>query len=279
MYNLRYHIASLVAVFLALALGLVLGGLVVQQGTFSKQQKVLVEGLQNDFKKMKSENTRLTAEVRLENGFAGQMTSAWAQDRLAGHSVVVLTSGSATEGGVAAQDAIRSAGGNPVLIKLVQPEFGIGNAKTADAIRSIVPSSSDLRTAVIVGLAAEWTTAGPPRPLTQALEQAGAIEITGLKPSVVATDLVSVAAFSKRPDTMALDIARAYADAGYYAIGAQTPTSGTGVAAAAVARRLSAFDTLGSEPGRFTLITLLSGGEQGFFGLSDSAVKPYPAMP
>ena len=43
MYNIRYHIASLVAVFLALALGLVLGGLVVQQGTFSKQQKALVE--------------------------------------------------------------------------------------------------------------------------------------------------------------------------------------------------------------------------------------------
>ena len=39
MYNIRYHIASLVAVFLALALGLVLGGLVVRQGGFDKQQK------------------------------------------------------------------------------------------------------------------------------------------------------------------------------------------------------------------------------------------------
>jgi hypothetical protein len=193
--------------------------------------------------------------------------------------VVILTSGAANEGGTAVESAIQSAGGTPVVVKLVQPEFGIGNAKTAGAIRSIVPSSSDLRAAVIASLTAEWTTAGESRPLTQALEKAGAIELTGLKPSVVATDLVSVAAFSKQPDTMALDIARAYADAGYYAIGAQTPTGGTGVAAAAVARRLSAFDTLGSEPGRFTLITLLSGGEQGFFGLSSSAVKPYPAMP
>ena len=61
--------------------------------------------------------------------------------------------------------------------------------------------------------------------------------------------------------------------------GAQTPTSSTGVAPAAVARRLSAFDTLGTQPGRFTLVALLSGGEQGYFGLNPNAVKPYPAVP
>lgn len=279
MYNIRYHIASLVAVFLALALGLVLGGLVVQQGTFSKQQKALVGGLQRDFRKLKSENTRLSASVKLQDGFSEQMTSVWAKDRLAGHSVIILTSGAANEGAVAAQNAVTSAGGVPITIKLLKPEFGVGDAEATKAIRSIVPSSTDLRAAVVASLTAEWTAADQPRPLTSALEKAGAIDVTGMQPSVAATDLVSIAAFSKQPDTAALDIARAYADAGYYAIGAQTPTSATGVAAAAVARRLSAFDTLGTQPGRFTLIALLSGGEQGFFGLDESAVKPYPAVP
>ena len=132
MYNLRYHIASLVAVFLALALGLVLGGLVVQQGSFSKQQKALVGSLQRDFKKLKSENTRLKAEIRVQSGFSEQMTSAWAKDRLAGHSVVILTSGAEKEGGAAAVEAVKAAGGTPVVVKLVNREFGVNNDKVVE---------------------------------------------------------------------------------------------------------------------------------------------------
>ena len=36
MYNLRYHIASLVAVFLALAVGLLLGTVVVERGELDR---------------------------------------------------------------------------------------------------------------------------------------------------------------------------------------------------------------------------------------------------
>jgi hypothetical protein len=279
MYNIRYHIASLVAVFLALALGLVLGGLVVQQGSFSKQQKALVGSLQRDFKKLKSENTRLKADIRVQSSFSEQMTSAWAKERLVGHSVVILTSGAEKEGSAAAVEAVKAAGGTPVIVKLVNREFGVNNDKVVEVIRSVVATTGDVRSAVVESLTAEWTSADAPRPLTDALIKAGAIEVTGMKPSVAATDLVTTAAFAKQPDQLALDIARAYADAGFYAIGAQTPTSSTGVAPAAVARRLSAFDTLGTQPGRFTLIALLSGGEQGYFGLNPNAVKPYPAVP
>ncbi len=279
MYNLRYHIASLVAVFLALALGLVLGGLVVQQGTFSQQQKALVTSLQREFRKIKTQNSSLKAQAQMQSDFAEQMTTAWAKDRLAGHSVIVLTSGAEKEGGEATVEAIKSAGGNPVVVKLVNREFGVNNEKVVEIIRSVVATSGDVRGAVVESLTAEWTTPDVPRPLTQALVEAGAIEISGLKASQAATDLVTIAAFAKQPDELALDIARAYADAGYYAVGAQTLTSSTGVAPAAVARRLSAFDTLGTQPGRFTLIALFSGGEQGYFGMNPNAVKLYPAVP
>lgn len=279
MYNLRYHIASLVAVFLALALGLVLGGLVVQQGTFSKQQRSLIESLQRDFRKLKDENVKLEAEVDRQNGFSEQLTTAWAKGRLKGHSVVVLTSGAVNEGSQVAVAAIEDAGGHPVVVKVVSQGFGTGNAKVEKAVRSVIPTSTDLPAAVAASLTAEWTNADEPRPLTDALVRAGAIEVRGLRPSLAATDLVDIAAFGKVPDPVALDIARAYADAGYFAIGAQTPSSGTGVASAAVAHRLSAFDTLGTQPGRFTLIALLSGGEQGYFGLSDNAARPYPRVP
>ena len=66
MYNLRYHIASLVAVFLALAIGIVLGGLVVRQGVFDTQQRALVSSLQSEFNSIKKQNTALKSSLTLE---------------------------------------------------------------------------------------------------------------------------------------------------------------------------------------------------------------------
>ena len=55
MYNVRYHIASLVSVFLALALGLVLGGLIVDK-TPTTSQSSLVTGLKQEFETLRADN-------------------------------------------------------------------------------------------------------------------------------------------------------------------------------------------------------------------------------
>ena len=49
MYNLRYHIASLVAVFLALSVGLLLGTVVAERGMITDQTGALVADLQARF--------------------------------------------------------------------------------------------------------------------------------------------------------------------------------------------------------------------------------------
>jgi len=279
MYNLRYHIASLVAVFLALALGLVLGGLVVQQGSFASQQRSIVSGLQRDFKRLTGQNASLRSDLQFERGFSAQMTDEWLGGRLDGRSVVIITSGAKGEGADAAAGAISDAGGSPVVVTLVNREFGLSNAAISSSLKSIVPSATDLKSAVASGLAAEWTTPDQPRPITDALVKAKAITVTGLHASTSATEVVTIAAFSKRPDAVALSVARAYADAGYFAVGAQTLSSDTGVASAAVARKLSAFDTLGTTAGRFTLVALFTGSEQGYFGRAQGVDKAYPSVP
>jgi hypothetical protein len=64
-----------------------------------------------------------------------------------------------------------------------------------------------------------------------------------------------------------------------YALGAETSASGSGVAAAAAARKLSAFDTLGTNVGRYTLIALFSGGEQGYYSDTARGASPFPPVP
>ena len=279
MYNIRYHIASLVAVFLALALGLVLGGLVVRQGGFDKQQSAIVSGLQKDFNTLKKQNTVLKNDLTLEKSYAAQMTSSWIAGRLSGRTVLVITSTAKGVAGDAAISAIKEAGGNPAVVTMSKPGFGLADKTVAAAARSVVGSSTDLKTRVASTLASEWSQPDMGRPLTDVLEKAGVITVTGLSASMSATQVVDVAAFDGKPDPLALDVAQAYAAAGRYALGAQAPAPDTGVAAAAAARKLSAFDTLGTSAGRFTLVALLSGGQQGYYSLDSNATAKFPPVP
>jgi hypothetical protein len=278
-YNIRYHIASLVAVFLALALGLVLGGLVVRQGGFDKQQSAIVAGLQKDFSSLKKQNSSLKGNLAFEKAYATQMTSAWVAGRLNGRTVLVIKNTGKGAAGDAAVAAIKEAGGAAAVVTMSKPRFGLANKSVAAAARSVVGSSTDLNTAVASTLASEWSQPDVARPLSDALQKAGVITVTGLGASSAATQVVDVAAFDGKPDALALDVAQAYAAAGRYALGAQVPSPDTGVAAAAAARRLSAFDTLGTNAGRFTLVALLSGGEQGYYSIDSNATAQFPPTP
>ena len=150
MYNVRYHIASLVAVFLALALGLVLGGLVVRQGGFDQQQQALVAGLRKDFDKLKRDNTSLKASLATERAYSGQMTDAWAAGRLAGRAVIVITSGAKGEGAEYATAAIKSAGGTPVVVTVLKTNLGLGESSTASQAASIVGTATPVKSATSV---------------------------------------------------------------------------------------------------------------------------------
>ena len=281
MYNLRYHIASLVAVFLALAIGLVLGGLVVRQGAFDSQQKALVASLQSQFAKLKKDNSALKTTLALQDPYAAQMTDDWASGRLIGRSVVVLTSGGKDEGLDAAVSAVKAAGGTPAVVTILKPGLGLSISVVASATASVMGTASGVPTSVDVAkqLAAEWSGAKGSRPLTTALVNAGAIKVAGLSASAIPTQAVDIAAFNGDPDGTALDIAQAYASAGLFALGAQAFGSDTGVAAAASARQLSAFDTLGTSAGRFTLVALFSGGQQGYYSATARGATPFPPVP
>lgn len=281
MYNLRYHIASLVAVFLALAIGLVLGGLVVRQGAFDQQQRALVSSLQSEFNSLKKENTSLKSSLSLEEAYASQMTDQWTAGRLAHRTVVILTSGNSNEGADSAAAAVKGAGGTPAIATFKYLGFGLSHSTVASAAASAMGSATVTPTEEEVAkeLAAEWSGASSAHALTDALVSAGELKLSGLSGSTVATLAVDLTAFNHNPDPAGLDLAQAYGAAGMYALGAEALGSNTGVAAAAAARKLSAFDTLGSNAGRFTLVALFTGGQQGYYSSTARGESPFPAVP
>jgi hypothetical protein len=87
--SLRYHIVSLVAVFLALALGIVVGSTVLQEGTVSvlraTSDRVRAESDENSRR-----NVDLTKQVGQWEAFGAAVLPDLVRDRLKGRSVVLV---------------------------------------------------------------------------------------------------------------------------------------------------------------------------------------------
>jgi hypothetical protein len=62
-------------------------------------------------------------------------------------------------------------------------------------------------------------------------------------------------------------------------LGAQTTSRDTGVARASAAAGLSAFDTLGTDVGRYTLVALLTGATPGYYGTGEGTAALFPVPP
>ena len=102
MISLRYHIVSLVAVFLALALGIVVGSTVLQEdglGPARHQQQVRQQSERNS-----RENVALKQEISRLQSFGTTVLPELVQDRLKGRSVVLVDTDKVDSG---MRDAVR----------------------------------------------------------------------------------------------------------------------------------------------------------------------------
>jgi hypothetical protein len=87
--SLRYHIVSLVAVFLALALGIVVGSTVLQEGTVSVL-RATSDQVRRESEANRTENFALNEENARLQSFGATVLPELVQDRLEGRSVVLV---------------------------------------------------------------------------------------------------------------------------------------------------------------------------------------------
>jgi hypothetical protein len=87
--SLRYHIVSLVAVFLALALGIVVGSTVLQEGTVSVL-RATSERVRQESERNSRENVALKQEQARLQTFGATVLPELVRDRLKGRSVVLV---------------------------------------------------------------------------------------------------------------------------------------------------------------------------------------------
>ena len=90
MIDFRYHIVSLVAVFLALATGILLGAGPLQE-PIQGQLEGRAEALRDDQQQLREANSELEARVELGDAFVAEVAKALVGNSLTGRRVVLVT--------------------------------------------------------------------------------------------------------------------------------------------------------------------------------------------
>lgn len=280
MYNLRYHITSLVAVFLALAIGLILGTVVVERGYLDKQRTTLVQSLQSDFTGLRNENADLKRERDRDHAFATDVVPLLIGGTMRGKTVLLITNAGRNDAAALARDVLRQAGADVVVATLKAKNLGLDDPnvqKSVSGIVTLTPGGAGSGGPVAGLLASEWTKGGQ-QPLTDALRSSGQLTVDGGSAGTHFDGVVLLASFDGQPDPVLVALAADMQKSGMPAVGVESQTVATGVSDAALGAGLSSVDDVDAPEGAVSLVYVLLGRAEGHYGVKAGATAAYPKL-
>jgi Copper transport outer membrane protein, MctB len=288
MFDLRYHAASLAAVFLALIVGILLGVAVSHSGFVSSaERKVLnqrITDLQKRLDKAKldqSEQQALTSYIKTTYpGLVG--------NRLAGKRIALIFVGPA-DGQVQAsvQSALVDAGATPPLrLRALRVPVDL---RTLEAALPRGKAYAQLRGSDHIGdlgqVLGEGLVRGNRARLWDALSEELIEQRTGSDRGradgvVVVRTAPASSGFNGK---FVAGLYTGLASAGEPAVGVETSSGGASVIAAYERRGLSSVDSVDTLTGKLALVFLLDGAEPGSYGMkqtaTDGVVPPLYSLP
>ncbi|MDO8848569.1 MAG: copper transporter [Coriobacteriia bacterium] len=284
MYNLRYHIASLVAVFIALSVGLLLGTVVAERGMITDQTTELVADLQARFDEISAQNAELEAGLARDRAFAESAVAPLTAGQLAGRNVAIIVGTGRVDGIAAVSEAVSGAGGTTLTAALMTPALGLDAVEPEGLagyfqLRGIemAEPGEELERQVAEALVAEWR-AGADQPLTQLLASTGLLSIESSDGTATVDAVVLMGSQESGCDAFGLALGRSMDAAGGVALGAESSAADGGCAAVCSAEGLSAVDHVATAQGRFSLVWILAGRAEGYFGSGAGAQSFYPPL-
>ncbi|HET7558981.1 MAG TPA: copper transporter [Limnochordia bacterium] len=129
--DLRYHLASLVAVFFALGLGVLIGTSLAQNGGVARSQTQLIDSIESGLDRLRKENAQLSQQagsaqrdLAAYQRYSARIFDPLAAGALDGRSVAVLTYGDPDASGALAgkvEESLRRAGADLVAFGWIDP--------------------------------------------------------------------------------------------------------------------------------------------------------------
>ena len=195
MINFRFHVVSLIAIFLALALGVVIGAGVIDRGVVDALDNRL-NTVEAKSDRIKSDNDRLSGENEQLRGVIGDLQPFAVSGRLVGDDIGVVAvrgvDGDRTKAVVtAAQQADATIGGTLWL----EDKWALASADDVKALQDALGSTTKNKTALraegwrqlaerLAGVTAEGTS--PSDDLLVVLQRAGFLGFDGVGDATIA---------------------------------------------------------------------------------------------
>jgi copper transport outer membrane protein MctB len=280
MFDLRYHVASLAAVFLALIIG-ILVGVGISSGGFVKkgERKLLTDQIAELRNRLSAANARahdLSEAQQTGETFIADTYSALMAGRLSGKRVAVVFVGSIDDGTRSLVERTLSDAGAPapVRVRALKVPIDLG---ALDAVLAPRPGLSEL--AVSSGARAigrqlgQEFVAGGQTPLWTALSSQLVAERLG-GPKEPADAVVVVRTAKPQEGDTARFLAGFYsglANQNVPSVGVETSAALPSAVDAFAGAKLSTVDDLETASGRVALAALLAGARPGHYGLKDGA--------
>jgi hypothetical protein len=276
--DLRYHVASLSAVFLALIVGILVGVGISGRGFVDKSERRNFENriavLQSRVDQLGAQKSLLTEQGRADEAFAQQTYPALMRHRLEGERVALIVLGSSGATGEV-QQALADAGATTALYRVVKTPI------SSPAVRKALRGSPGFRRLDTVGheLAQEWLTGGV-TPISDSVsplivqEQRGA---TG-KPIDAAIVVQASAPDDRATQQFVNGLFDGLSTGSLPVVGAETTNAAASLVPSWRASGISTVDDVDTPSGKLALALLLGGAPSGSFGVKDTAEAALPRI-
>lgn len=292
MIDLKYHVASLVGVFLALGVGILVGSTMVNDSALVDQQEKIIDRLEADFARLKADREALTSRLAASEralsaslDFEDTIVRGLVAGKLAGRrvAIVVCQDAMSQDGRKSVVRCIEEAGGELVRIIHVKKRLAPVSAREAREVASalgVTAAGAEAVGRTAAEALASYAVLGEVAPVLDALVALGYAASEGgtADPPRRADAVVTVVGSpdpALSPADAGIPMVRAMKSLGAEVVGVEA--WGVKVSQVAEYRRegISTVDCADLPLGRLSLVYALS-GQRGHFGIKDASVTCIP---
>jgi Copper transport outer membrane protein, MctB len=281
MLDLRYHVASLSAVFIALVVGILVGVGISGRGFVDKSERRNFENriavLQTKVDQLSAEKGLLAQQGQAATSFVQDAYPVLMHDRLAGKRIAVIVIG--PSGGAAGGDvsrALADAGGTTALYRAVKEPI------TLKPLRNALKGTPGFKTLPDIAheIGQEWVTGG----VTPVADKVSPLLLEEQRGSngrpVDGVVVVERSAPSDGPTQRFLGgLLNGLRDGGVPLVGVEVvDTSQSLVPSWQAVHGMSSVDDIDTPTGKLALVLLLGGAPSGSFGLKPTADASLPRI-
>lgn len=291
MVDLKYHIVSIIGIFLALGIGILIGSTLVSDDLMAGQQRKMIDALEEKFTSLREREVDLIAEneskdqvIKNYENFSQAMLPMVVENRLQGQRIaVVVTGGMDVPAGML--NTLAKSGASLTSQTIVLSSINMRDAALRDKIIEFYQlepdaSSDILRQRVAQSVAMLMCNQGDPS-TTQFLQQNKLVKFSGdynqpVDHIVIMGGAESLGAtFMDSFDAPLID----------FLLKQEKAISGVEASYASVSFmetyqkfNITTVDNVDFSPGQISLV-LSMGGEPGDYGIKDTASKFMPSLP